>query len=73
MGKLIGGIRDMAAVHPCQSCSDSANAEIEFAVSKLSANEGADADRHREALEKVRTVAAILLGSRALGNTARQV
>ena len=73
LGKPIVGIRVGAVVRPYQTSSDAAIAEIEFAVSKLLPNEGADADRHREALEKVRPAAAILAGPRAFRDTARQV
>ena len=72
LGVLIDGIWVRAVVRPDQISSDAAISEIEFAVSKLLPFDDADADRHREALDKVKTVATIVLGSRAFRESAQQ-
>ena len=51
-------------MRPDQISSDAATSEIEFAVSRLLPFDGANGDKHREALNKVKTVAEIVLGPR---------
>lgn len=73
LGVLIGGIWVRAVARSDQISSDAAIPGIEFAVSKLLPFEAADADRHREALKKVKTVTTVLLGSRVIRDRAQQV
>lgn len=73
LGVLIDGFWVRAVVRPDQISSDAAISEIEFAVSKLLPGVGADGDWHCKALERVKTVATIVLGSRAFREPAQQV